>query len=69
MGRDHTIYAMVPGFVRFYKQKWLRGERKFVGVVRERGEVLPRDDVDLGRSRYCDLVNLNSPTPQTLVRA
>lgn len=60
MGRDHTIYATVPGFVRFYKEKWLRGERRYVGVVLSRGEVLPRDDVALGRSRYCALVNLSA---------
>jgi len=59
MGRDHTIYAIAPGFVRFYKEKWLRGQRKFVGVVFERGQKLPRDEANLGRSRYCNLVNLN----------
>lgn len=58
MGRDHTIYATAPGFVRFYKEKWMSGERKFVGVVLDRGEKLPRDEVALGRSRYCGLVNL-----------
>ncbi|GLB34650.1 putative ribosomal protein [Lyophyllum shimeji] len=62
MGRDHTIYATVPGFVRFYKEKWMRGERRFVGVVLQRGEVLPRDEAALGRSRFCGLVDLNSPT-------
>jgi len=59
MGRDHTIYAVTPGFVRFFRTKRLRGERKYVGVVLERGERLPRDEENLGRSRYCDLVNLN----------
>ncbi|KAF8643893.1 hypothetical protein AX16_008909 [Volvariella volvacea WC 439] len=60
IGRDHTIYATAPGFVRFYKQKHMRGERRFVGVVLERGEVLPRDTEGRGRSRYCGLVNLNA---------
>ncbi|KAF8163617.1 ribosomal L27 protein-domain-containing protein [Crassisporium funariophilum] len=60
MGRDHTIYATVPGFVRFYKEKWMRGERRFVGVVLEHGEVLPRDETSRGRSRYCGLVDRNS---------
>jgi large subunit ribosomal protein L27 len=63
MGRDHTIYAVAPGVVRFYKKKWMAGERKFVGVVLERGETLPRDEAAHGRSRYCGLVNLNSATP------
>ena len=62
MGRDHTLYAIAPGVVRFYKEKWMRGERRFVGVVLKRGEVLPRDETARGRSRYCGLVNLNSPT-------
>jgi len=60
IGRDHTIYALVPGFVRFYRQKWLRGERKFVGVVLHRGEKLPRDEATLGRDRYFGLVNHNA---------
>jgi large subunit ribosomal protein L27 len=62
MGRDHTLYAIAPGVVRFYKEKWMRGERRFVGIVLERGEVLPRDEAARGRSRYCGLVNLDSPT-------
>lgn len=58
IGRDHTIYAVVPGFVRFYKEKYMRGDRRYVGVVLNRGEVLPRDESALGRSRYFGLVNL-----------
>ncbi|EIW84952.1 hypothetical protein CONPUDRAFT_117264 [Coniophora puteana RWD-64-598 SS2] len=65
LGRDHTIYALTPGYVRFYKQKWLRGQRRFVGVVLNRGEVLPRDEKALGRSRYCGLVNLHDPAYQS----
>ncbi|KII88305.1 hypothetical protein PLICRDRAFT_124644 [Plicaturopsis crispa FD-325 SS-3] len=60
MGRDHTIFATAPGVVRFYKKKYMRGERKYVGVVLSRGEVLPRDTTARGRSRYFGLVNLNS---------
>lgn len=59
MGRDHTIFATVPGYVRFYKEKWMRGERRFVGVVLNRGEVLPRDEAALGTSRYFGLVDRN----------
>jgi len=60
IGRDHTIWALTPGFVCFYKQKWMRGERKFVGVVLRRGDKLPRDETAFGRDRYCGLVNLNA---------
>jgi large subunit ribosomal protein L27 len=60
MGRDHTLYATVPGLVRFYKKRKGHGDRKFVGIVFNRGETLPRDEKTLGRSRYFDLVNLNN---------
>lgn len=60
MGRDHTIYATAPGFVRFYKEKWMRTDRKFVGVVLTKGEKLPRDDTNLGRSRHFNLVDVNN---------
>lgn len=69
MGRDHTIYAVAPGFVRFYKEKHLRGYRKFVGVVLERGEKLPRDEFSLGRSRYCGLVDVNRAGPPAQVES
>jgi large subunit ribosomal protein L27 len=57
MGRDHTLFATVPGFVRFYRG---RMQRKFVGIVLQRGEKLPRDEATHGRSRYFDLVNLKA---------
>jgi len=59
MGRDHTLFALAPGFVRFYRTKWMRGERKFVGIVLNKGETLPRDEKNLGRSRHFGLVDLN----------
>ncbi|KAG8992096.1 60S ribosomal protein L27 [Tulasnella sp. 427] len=66
MGRDHTIYALVPGYVRFFKTKWGQGERKFVGLVLERGEKLPRDEASLGRSRYFgnEIVKVAPPPAQ-----
>ena len=58
MGRDHTLFAKEKGYVVFYKDKW-RGKgyggagrgpdfRKYIGVVFERGEVLPKPE---GRER------------------
>jgi large subunit ribosomal protein L27 len=58
MGRDHTLYAAVPGYVRFYVQSAGRFSRKYVGLVLNRGERLPRDEAALGRSRYFGLVEL-----------
>jgi large subunit ribosomal protein L27 len=60
MGRDHTIYATSPGFVRFYKERWMRTDRKYVGIVLTRGEKLPRDDTNLGRSRHFGLVDVKN---------
>jgi len=69
MGRDHTLYAAVPGYVRFYKEKHMRGERKFVGIVLNRGEVLPRDETSQGRSRYFRFVPQPQPEQQTITEA
>ncbi|KAH9930735.1 ribosomal L27 protein-domain-containing protein [Fomitopsis serialis] len=60
MGRDHTLFALVPGYVRFYKETRMRGDRKYVGIVLERGDKLPRDEAALGRSRHFGFVNLNA---------
>ena len=60
MGRDHTLYATVPGFVRFYKVPGSRKDRKCIGVVLDKGEKLPRDETTRGRSRFFGLVDLNA---------
>jgi len=65
IGRDHTLYALTPGFVRFYTKKWMNGERRFVGLVLNRGEKLPRDEAAHGRSRHFGFVDLHATeTPQ-----
>lgn len=54
MGRDHTIFAKEKGYVVYYRDKW-RGKgyggngraldyKKFIGVVFERGQKLPRPE-------------------------
>ncbi|EMR10288.1 ribosomal protein L27 [Pneumocystis murina B123] len=40
MGRDHTLYALEPGFVQFYRDP-LQPKRKFVGIVFDRAIKLP----------------------------
>ncbi|POY76757.1 hypothetical protein BMF94_0006 [Rhodotorula taiwanensis] len=59
-GRDHTLFALVPGYVTFYRDLVRGRERKLVGVSPlSPDEKLPRDERNLGRSRYFGGVNLN----------
>ena len=62
-GRDHTLFALVPGLVNFYQADVAGKRRKLVGVVPggqgSRDERLPRDERVLGRSRYFGRVDLN----------
>ena len=73
MGRDHTLFATVPGYVRFYKIPGSRKDRKYVGIVLNKGEKLPRDEATLGRSRFFGLVDLNAfnkePSSETTTSA
>ncbi|GAA5935638.1 mitochondrial 54S ribosomal protein bL27m MRP7 [Sporobolomyces koalae] len=58
-GRDHTLFALVPGYVNFYTDKVNGKERKLVGIVPDsREERLPRNEKLLGRSRYFGKVDL-----------
>lgn len=56
MGKDHTLHAEIPGYVRFYRIQKGRKERRYIGIARERGEKLPRDEAARGRSRYFGFV-------------
>lgn len=59
-GRDHTLYALVPGFVQYYTSTLAGKERKLVGVTtNSRDELLPRDLSVDGRDRYFGKVDLN----------
>lgn len=41
LGKDHTIFALAPGFVKFFKDP-AQPKRQFVGVVFQKGQDLPR---------------------------
>ena len=69
MGRDHTLYSTVPWFVRFYKIPGSRKDRKFVGIVLQKGEKLPRDETNRGRSRFFGLVDLNAFNKEPTLQA
>jgi large subunit ribosomal protein L27 len=36
MGKDHTIYSLVPGYVRYYRDPLKHAKRRFIGVALER---------------------------------
>lgn len=58
-GRDHTLYALAPGYVTYYNDLRHGKERKFVGITTDsREESLPRMVSELGRSRYFGKVDL-----------
>ena len=42
MGRDHTIFALAKGFVRYYKDPEKHHSRKYIGIVFEQEMSLPR---------------------------
>ncbi|GAA5861300.1 hypothetical protein JCM8547_008552 [Rhodosporidiobolus lusitaniae] len=57
-GRDHTLFATVPGFVQFYRDTVNGKERKLVGITATAEERLPRDVEKLGRDRYFGKVDV-----------
>ncbi|POS85765.1 hypothetical protein EPUL_002002 [Erysiphe pulchra] len=43
MGRDHTIFSKVHGYVKYYKDPKKHPKRQYIGVALERDHVLPYD--------------------------
>ncbi|GAA5866546.1 hypothetical protein JCM3774_004010 [Rhodotorula dairenensis] len=59
-GRDHTLFALAPGYVTYYRDTVRGRERKLIGITPTGPDVkLPRDERALGRSRYFGGVDLN----------
>jgi large subunit ribosomal protein L27 len=70
MGRDHTIYATQPGYVKYYKDPLKHPKRQYIGVVFERAQVLPQPPHAVRRRRLGMLahqmdVSLLESTPET----
>ncbi|KAK5133888.1 hypothetical protein LTR08_007117 [Meristemomyces frigidus] len=42
MGRDHTIHAGAPGYVRYYRDPARHPKRKYIGIVFDPKQVLPQ---------------------------
>ena len=51
MGRDHTIYATQPGYVKYYRDPRRHPERQYIGIVFERGQTLPQPPNAVRRRR------------------
>ncbi|KAI9672578.1 MAG: 54S ribosomal protein L2 mitochondrial [Alyxoria varia] len=41
LGRDHTLYALQPGFVKYYRDPQRHPDRHYIGVAFERNQALP----------------------------
>lgn len=61
MGRDHTIYATQPGYVKYYKDPLKHPERQYIGVVFERSQTLPQPPHAVRRRRLGMLAYQMSP--------
>lgn len=55
MGRDHTIFSKVHGYVKYYKDLKKHPKRQFIGVALERDHVLPYDPT-MPRHRRLNMV-------------
>ncbi|KAI8968668.1 ribosomal L27 protein-domain-containing protein [Pilobolus umbonatus] len=64
MGKDHTLFALTPGYIRFYKDSD-QPKRRLVGIVFDREGVLPIP-ADQPKPRRFDLVNLAVSDIQSL---
>ncbi|KAG7864012.1 hypothetical protein KL919_000040 [Ogataea angusta] len=51
IGKDHTIFALEPGFVRYYLDPF-HPKRKFIGVVLREGDKLPYPHFDPRKRRF-----------------
>ncbi|KAI8342058.1 ribosomal L27 protein-domain-containing protein [Chlamydoabsidia padenii] len=56
MGKDHTLYALEPGYVQFYKDP-SQPKRRFVGIVYSREDTLPIPEGQPKPRRF-DLIDL-----------
>lgn len=52
MGRDHTIFALQKGYVKYYKDPEKHPKRKYIGVVFNRDDPLPLPRNSARRRRF-----------------
>jgi large subunit ribosomal protein L27 len=64
MGRDHTIFATQPGFVKYYKDPMKHPKRQYIGVAFERHQALPTPPNAARRRRLGMLAIQQAPEPE-----
>jgi large subunit ribosomal protein L27 len=63
-GRDHTIHAGAPGYVRFYRDPRRHPTRKYIGIVFEKNQTLPQPPHAV-RRRTLGMLAYQMPTPSS----
>ncbi|KAI0883124.1 ribosomal L27 protein-domain-containing protein [Annulohypoxylon maeteangense] len=65
MGRDHTIFALATGYVKYYRDPAKHPKRQYIGVVFDKADKLPYHPHAM-RKRRLNMVSvpLVAPTPQ-----
>ncbi|KAI1455205.1 ribosomal L27 protein-domain-containing protein [Annulohypoxylon moriforme] len=65
MGRDHTIFALATGYVKYYRDPAKHPKRQYIGVVFDKSDTLPYP-VHAMRKRRLNMVAvpLHVPAPQ-----
>ncbi|QIX02545.1 hypothetical protein AMS68_008062 [Peltaster fructicola] len=62
MGRDHTIHAAEPGYVRYYRDPLRHPKRKYIGVVFNKEQELPQPP-NAPRVRRLGMLAFQKPGP------
>ncbi|OMJ29855.1 50S ribosomal protein L27 [Smittium culicis] len=57
IGKDHTLFALSPGYVRFYKEMYNKKERRIIAVALEKTDYAFPRDTSLPRKRGFFLVD------------
>ncbi|KAI0398946.1 ribosomal L27 protein-domain-containing protein [Xylaria palmicola] len=63
MGRDHTIFALASGYVKYYRDPAKHPKRQYIGVVFNKGDKLPYP-ANAMRKRRLNMVAVPVPPPQ-----
>ncbi|KAI1323654.1 ribosomal L27 protein-domain-containing protein [Xylariaceae sp. FL0255] len=65
IGRDHTIYALVSGYVKYYRDPKRHPKRQYIGVVFDKNDKLPYE-ANAIRKRKLNMVASPIPPPAPL---